>query len=60
MPARWLSVKATRVSFSAKLPGVLHHLLIIQDISAGKDLECEREEARNSVALAEISSVSCP
>jgi signal transduction histidine kinase len=56
-PPRWLSVKATRVNFSAKGEGTPHHLLIIQDISAEKGLARERERARNSVALAEMSSV---
>jgi two-component system sensor histidine kinase FlrB len=55
--ARWLSVKATRITFSAKAPSTQHHLLIIQDISAEKSLERERERARNSIALAEMSSV---
>ncbi len=57
VPARWLSVKATRVSLSAKSENAQHHLLIIQDISAEKEMELEREKARNSLALAEMSSV---
>jgi len=56
-PARWLSVRATHVSFSSKGPATRHCLLILQDISAEKDLEREREQARNSLALAEMSSV---
>lgn len=56
-PTRWLSAKATRVNFSAKGLRTQHHLLIIQDITAEKDLEREREQARNSLALAEMSSV---
>lgn len=56
-PARWLSVKATRVSFSATGPATQHCLLTIQDISAEKELERKREEVRNSLALAEMSSV---
>jgi two-component system sensor histidine kinase FlrB len=56
-PARWLSVKATRVSFSATGPQTEHHLLIIQDISAERELESEREQVRNSLAQAEMSSV---
>jgi signal transduction histidine kinase len=56
-PARWLSVKATRVTFSAKSPGTQHLLLIIQDISAERELEREREQVRNSLAQAEMSSV---
>lgn len=56
-PARWLSVKATHVSFSTKGPATQHFLLIIQDISAEKELEREREQVRNSLALAEMSSV---
>ncbi len=54
---RWLSVKATRVSFSATGPATQHCLLILQDISADKELEREREQARNLLALAEMSSV---
>jgi signal transduction histidine kinase len=56
-PARWLSVKATRVSFSTQGPATQHCLLIIQDISAEKELERKREQVRNSLALAEMSSV---
>jgi signal transduction histidine kinase len=55
--ARWLSVKATRVNFSANGPAVQHCLLIIQDISTEKELERKREQVRNSLALAEMSSV---
>lgn len=56
-PARWVSVKATRVNVSAIESGAQHQLLIIQDISAEKDLDRQREHVRKSLALAEISSV---
>jgi signal transduction histidine kinase len=56
-PPRWLSVQATHVSFSLQKPTARHCLLILQDISAEKELEREREQARNSLALAEMSSV---
>jgi signal transduction histidine kinase len=56
-PTRWLSVRTTHVSFSSKGPATRHCLLILQDISAEKDMEREREQARNSLALAEMSSV---
>lgn len=56
-PARWLSVKATRVAFSAVTSGTCNHLFIIQDISTQKEMEQERERVRNSIALAEMSSI---
>jgi two-component system sensor histidine kinase FlrB len=55
-PARWLSVKATRVTFSGTACEH-NHLLIIQDVSAQKQCEQDRESVRNSLALAEMSSV---
>jgi signal transduction histidine kinase len=55
-PARWLSVRATRVTFSVNA-GAHNHLIIIQDISTQKEIEQQRERVRNSLALAEISSV---
>jgi signal transduction histidine kinase len=55
-PPHWLAVRATRVMFSSHAPEA-HHLLIIQNISTQKTVEEERERARNSLALAEMSSV---
>jgi signal transduction histidine kinase len=55
-PGRWLAIRSTRVMFATDAPGA-NHLLIVQDISNQKDIEREREHARNSVALAEMSSV---
>jgi two-component system sensor histidine kinase FlrB len=55
--SRWIAVRMTSVSFSLKAPANGYLLMILQDVSAQKSLEQEREQARNSMALAEMSSV---
>ncbi len=54
--ARWLTVRSVRVSFFQN-PGQDYQLLILRDITARKAFEMERDRARNSIALGEMSSI---
>ncbi len=57
---RWLSIQMRTLvvgANSCREPSSLHSVCIIRDISRSKEAEAERELSRNSVALAEVSSI---
>jgi len=54
--SRWLAIKAKRVQLREP-NGDPIRIIIAEDVSAQKEFEREREQVRNSLALAEMSSV---